>query len=273
MGVNSNIQWTGNTWNPWHGCKKVSAGCKYCYMYRDKIKYGQDPTNVVRSKTKFYDPLKWIEPQLVFTCSWSDWFIDEADEWRDEAWNIIRKTPHITYQILTKRPDRILDHLPADWGDGYTNVWIGISVEDQKSANERIPLLLNVPAKVRFLSCEPLLENIDLRLHEKWCKIPDQDYHVDCDIKADHLHWIIIGGESGNDNGEYKYRECDYRWIVDIINQGFDNNISVFVKQLGTFISKKEGYKDRHGGDIDEWPSYLCLRQFPKNTSYAPINR
>jgi protein gp37 len=145
MGETTGIAWADRTWNPWHGCLKVSPGCKLCYMYREKKQYGQNPMLVQRSKTKFNEPLKWNSGR-VFTCSWSDFFIEEADAWRPEAWEIIRKTPQLTYQILTKRPERIAAHLPADWGDGYSNVWLGVSVESQKYANERIPLLLKTPA-------------------------------------------------------------------------------------------------------------------------------
>src|SRR3990167_6883297 len=99
--IQSKIEWTNDTWNPWHGCTKVSEGCDHCYMFRDKVRYGQDPELVVRSKTTFTAPLKWKEPSLVFTCSWSDWFHKAADAWRDEAWAIIKATPHLTYQILT----------------------------------------------------------------------------------------------------------------------------------------------------------------------------
>ncbi len=93
MSETTGIQWTEATWNPWRGCHKVSAGCKHCYMFREQIRYGSDPNQVLRSKTTFYDPLKWQEPKRIFTCSWSDWFIEEADPWRAEAWDIIRKTP------------------------------------------------------------------------------------------------------------------------------------------------------------------------------------
>lgn len=155
MGEESKIQWTENTWNPWHGCKKVSEGCKYCYMYRDKIKFGQDPMLVVRSKGKFNEPLKWKEPRIIFTCSWSDWFIDEADEWRDEAWAVIKATPQHTYQILTKRPERIKDHLPKDWGEGYPNVWLGVSIESDKVAYDRLWRLVEVPAAIKFISADP----------------------------------------------------------------------------------------------------------------------
>lgn len=134
MTKNSLIQWTKLTWNPWHGCKKVSPGCKFCYMYRDKARYNQNPVIVQRSRQEtFNSPLKWREPGFVFTCSWSDFFIDEADKWRQNAWDIIRRTPHLIYQILTKRPERIKQCLPPDWGDGWQNVWLGTSVENQKN--------------------------------------------------------------------------------------------------------------------------------------------
>ncbi len=104
MGKESQIEWTEATWNPWHGCKKISPGCKNCYMYREKKRYGQDPHNVTKSKTTFKAPLGWKSSKTIFTCSWSDFFIQEADDWRDDAWDVIRKTPEHTYQILTKRP-------------------------------------------------------------------------------------------------------------------------------------------------------------------------
>lgn len=248
MSENSKIQWTENTWNPWHGCKKVSPGCKYCYMYRDKEKYGQDPSIVLRSKTKFNDPLKWKEPVLIFTCSWSDWFIKEADEWRPEAWKIIKATPHHTYQILTKRPERILKHLPDDWGEGYPNVWLGVSVENGSiPVTDRILYLNEVPAKIKFISFEPLIG-------------PLRKY------VSDKIDWIIIGGESGNDNGNYLYRKCELRWIDQIIDgyREISPKTAIFVKQLGTHLSKELKMSDRHGGLISEFPEHLRIREFPK---------
>lgn len=244
------IQWTDATWNPWHGCKKVSAGCKYCYMFRDKERYGQEPTTVLKSKTMFKVPLKWKEPKLVFTCSWSDWFIKEADEWRSEAWEIIKNTPHHTYQILTKRPERILEHLPDDWGDGYDNVWLGVSVESDKEKH-RINTLADIPAKVRFISAEPLIDNLDLT-NEK-------------SILGEKYHWIIIGGESGNEIGKYKYRSAKLEWFEKLVQIGKQTNTKVFVKQLGTYLSKEMGLKDRHGGNIEEFPESLQIREFPNN--------
>src|SRR5215472_9745754 len=128
MGGATGIEWTDATWNPWMGCRKVSPACAHCYMFSDQRRYGHDPGVIRRSKTTFDAPLRWpTEEKLVFTCSWSDWFIEDADEWRPEAWEVIRQTPHLTYQILTKRPELIADRLPADWGRGWPNVWLGVS--------------------------------------------------------------------------------------------------------------------------------------------------
>lgn len=275
MGEVSTIQWTEATWNPWHGCKKVSAGCKFCYMYRDKERYGVDPTIVVRSIGKFKEPLKWKEPKLVFTCSWSDWFIEEADAWRSEAWAIIKATPHLTYQILTKRPERIADHLPPDWGpEGYPNVWLGVSVEDQAAADTRIPILLQVPARVLFLSCEPLIGPVDLEYPKS--VFPDgprtccSGYHCACMGMPTEppilygIDWVIVGGESGNDVGKYQYRPCEIPWIQQIKGACLEYSVPVFVKQMGTAVAKATGMKDRHGGDITEWLENLKIRQFPK---------
>lgn len=183
MGTETGISWTEHTWNPWRGCTKVSAGCANCYMFREQRRYGRDPAEVVRTQT-WNDPIKWNKQaaeagrrDLVFTCSWSDWFHEAADPWRDEAWAIVRSCPNLIFQILTKRADRIADHLPADWGNGYENVWLGVSVENEENI-WRISHLVNVPAKVRWISAEPLLGPINF---EPW---------------LNHLDWIVVGAES-----------------------------------------------------------------------------
>lgn len=255
MADKTKIQWTGSTWNPWQGCKKVSPGCKYCYMYRDKYRYGHDPEIVKRSsKATFEKPLKIKDPSKIFTCSWSDFFHPDADEWRAEAWEIIKNTPQHTYQILTKRPERILDHLPDDWGNGYDNVWLGVSAENSKYFKMRMQQFDIVPAKIKFVSAEPLIGEIDQETLTEWLT----------GSQHGQLDWIIIGGESGNNTGEYRYRECKIEWIKEIIDWQKSWGRSVFVKQLGTYLAKELGLKDRHGGDIDEWPEELKVREFPE---------
>src|SRR3990167_1086002 len=189
MGERTGIEWTDSTWNPWMGCHKVSPGCKYCYAERETTRLGKDFSQVRRSRTTFDAPLRWKEPRRIFTCSFSDFFIEEADAWRDEAWEVVRQTPQHIYQILTKRPERIAEHLPKmcficgvekprDYRTFMTsclqciwwpwpNVWLGTSVENQKYAEERIPKFVAVPAKVHFLSCEPLLGPLNLSSYGK----------------------------------------------------------------------------------------------------------
>lgn len=237
MGDATGIEWTERTWNPWHGCTKVSPGCDNCYMFREKKQYGQDPEMVVRSKTKFFDPLKWaragVESALVFTCSWSDFFHKAGDEWRREAWEIIKATPQFTYQILTKRPSRIVRHLPADWGAGYPNVWLGTSAESHEWAERRIPLLLDIPAAVHFVSAEPLLDSINF---QELCTAPGHTLDAlsgrgtdDRGVYARRaLKWVIVGGESGP--GARPMDEEWARWIKDGCEA---TGVAFFLKQLG----------------------------------------
>lgn len=230
MGEQTAIGWTEKTWNPWHGCTKISPGCKFCYMYRDKARYGQDPTEIVRSKTTFRDPLKWSDHAMVFTCSWSDFFIAEADEWREDAWNIIRNTPHLTYQILTKRPQRIAAHLPTDWHkeERWRHVWLGVSVESAEYV-KRLEHLLSVPAALHFASFEPLLSDIgNIADYLPHTKPPENCLHR-------KLRWAIIGGESGSDR-----REMSMDAFESLLDQlrGF---VPVYVKQDSALHSGQQG--------------------------------
>lgn len=281
MGKETAISWADTTVNFWQGCLKVSKECKFCYMYRDKQRYGQKGNDIHRSaKATFRAALKYKEPRLIFTCSWSDFFISNADEkldkngnvishWRKDAWEIIKATPQHTWMILTKRPERIPQCLPDDWGKGYPNVWIGVSVGTQKAADFRIPKLFDFKCAVRFLSMEPLLEKVDISAYLK-VNIAPQGQPKEWVYPID---WVIIGGESGNESGDYTYRPCRMEWIHEIVKQcrniellGKDNEIPVHVKQLGTSIAKQIQLKDRHGTDHDEaaFPNYLKFKQMPK---------
>ena len=286
MAQESKIQWTDATVNFWTGCKKVSAGCKFCYMYRDKERYGLDPTQVIRTSDKtFYAATKWKEPKRIFTCSWSDFFIDEADQWRADAWEVIRNTPQHTWMILTKRPERILNCLPPDWGStGYPNVWLGVSVEDEDTT-WRIAYFSIIPAVCRFVSFEPLLAPV-FRYYEPVTKYAPtvelinemkKNLYWDSDMMLGTFNpyksksidgrqlvdWVIIGGESGNDTGKYRYRPAEIEWFRYLIFH-IPASTKIFVKQLGTHLAKKLNLKDRHGGDIDEWEdAWLRTRDFP----------
>jgi len=227
----SGIEWTGFTWNPWQGCKKVSSGCLNCYMFREKKYYGQDPTTIVRSKKPtFNKPLRLTDPSLIFTCSWSDFFLEEADEWRSEAWDIIRRTPHHTYQILTKRPERIKECLPEDWGEGWDNVWLGVTVENQDNIDRARILILNVKAKLRFISAEPLIGDVDLKV-----QVVDGSPGIG-PLVIEFIDWVIVGGESGPG-----CRAMDPAWASDLRDQCQEEGVAYFLKQLGGHPNKRAG--------------------------------
>jgi len=213
-------------------------------MYSDKKRYGQNPSVVVRSSGgTFYQPLKrWKEPTLIFTCSWSDFFHADADIWRQEAWDIIRKTPHHIYQILTKRPERIKKHLPVDWP--FDNVWLGSTVGIQSLLDQRMSSLIESPTCVRFLSMEPLLEPVNLN---HWLK---------------HLDWVIVGGESGT-----CARPVNLDWLRQIVRQCQEYGVPVFVKQLGTHWAKITGLYAKgnsKGENVELWPQDLRVQEYPE---------
>jgi protein gp37 len=265
MGKVTGVQFSDATQNFWQGCRKVSAGCKNCYMFRDMARWNKDGNNIHRSTDNtFYKPLHWKEPKKIFTCSWSDFFIEEADAWRADAWEVIRNTPQHTWQIITKRPERIAQCLPPDWGpNGWKNVILIATVEDQESADLRIPIIeqhysFDEGVKVGLIF-EPLLEQIRF---DKWIFSRKDDEGLKDSTLEMYVDWIIIGGESGNDQGRYRYRECKLWWIEDIVRE-FQHNTPVFVKQLGTHLAKQLNLVDRHGGDFNEFPEGLKVREFP----------
>jgi protein gp37 len=242
MGASTGIEWTDATWNPWRGCTKVSPGCKNCYMFREQRRYGRDPSVVVRaSPATFNAPLRWesqvehnlisVGPvlqrkPLVFTCSWSDFFHEAADPWREEAWSIIRKTPDLTYQILTKRPERISSHLPTDWGPGYPNVWLGVSGETVAFARQRGEILRGLPARLRFLSAEPWLET-DRQAWREMLPV------------VSLFDWVILGGESGP-----HARKMDERTATALRVATQISEIPFFFKQWGGPVGAKRDHED-----------------------------
>ncbi|WP_084312496.1 DUF5131 family protein [Desulfobulbus elongatus] len=251
MGKQTGISWTDHTWNPWQGCRPVSPGCANCYMYREKRRYGQDPATVMRSSRETFNaPLKWMDPAKVFVCSWSDFFIDNADQWRDEAWKIMRKTPHLTFQILTKRPENIAGRLPDGWP--FPNVWIGITAENQEMANKRIPILLKIPAELRFVSIEPMVGPVDLTdivsgeegdEHHFNALFCDVDIEDDVDFGGRTVGWVIVGGETGQ-----KARTMQPEWALAVKEQCCIFGTPFFMKQMS---GKKP------------IPEYLLKREFP----------
>ena len=263
MGETTGISWTDATWTCWQGCHKVSSGCKNCYMFSEKTRYRQNPNIVVRSSDNTFNaPLKWAKNpkkyghiKRVFVDSWSDFFIEEADPWRAEAWEIMRKTPQFIYQLCTKRPERIASCLPSDWGKGWPNVWLLTSTENQEAANKRIPILLSIPAVVHGISAEPLLGPIEFSS----IVMPDGD-HLDNlynDGEGCGLNWVIVGGESGSNA-----RPMISVWADHIRQQCEKVGVAFFFKQNGEWVDAGHREFGKHPSvphkflrsDGTEWP-------------------
>lgn len=256
MGLTTAISWTDATWNVGVGCTKVDADCLYCYMYRESLQGTRyNPKQVRKTTSVFHLPLRLKQPSKIFTSSLTDFFHPDLDEWRHECWDIIRRCPQHTFQILTKRPERIFDHLPADWGDGYPNVWLGTSIGSNEGL-KRLHPLSKLPAAFRFVSFEPLWEQIDMNLD-----LTDL-------LRID---WAIIGGETGNDNGQYRYRPCEISWMEEIAHAITSVGNAVWVKQMGTHLAKQLGMSDRAGTNIKEFPKSLQLREFPRPFTTPPF--
>ena len=177
-------------WNPWHGCTKYSEGCAHCYVYRRDESVGRDASEVVKTQS-FSLPLrrgrdgsyKLPDGETCFACMTSDFFLDRADEWRGEAWTMMRLRPGVRFIIITKRIERLRDCLPPDWGGGYPNVTIYATMENQRRCLERTPYLADAPVAHRGVICEPLLGPVTL---------PDELLAL-CDYVtfAHHIQFVI----------------------------------------------------------------------------------
>ncbi|RAO26508.1 hypothetical protein PSN13_06536 [Micromonospora saelicesensis] len=252
MGDNSAIEWTEATWNPVTGCTKVSPGCDNCYAERIVERFhGKGSFAVVaRSEEKLYVPLRWKRPRRIFVNSMSDLFHDQVPlSFIERVFSVMARTPQHTYQLLTKRHarmssvlrrptfrDTIASIVGADIEWPLPNLWLGVSVENQQWADIRIPALLDTPAAVRWLSCEPLLGPVDLRQSlALWQPGDDQTWTGDRLHTRDVLGWVVVGGESGHGS-----RAMHPDWARALRDQCTDAQVPFFFKQWGQY---------RPGGD------------------------
>ena len=216
-------------WNPWRGCKRYSEGCKYCYIHKGDLKRGINTEEIVKTKD-FYKPIERLKngnykmkSGLCYLCFQSDFLIEEADEWRNEVFKMIKERSDCQFLFLTKRIDRFLKCIPDDWNDGYDNVIVSCTIENQKQADYRLPIFNSLPIKHKLLSVQPLLENINI---EKY---------------LDDIELVVLGGESDS-NG----RVLDYDWVLNVREQCIRKNISFEFRQLGTnFLKDGRLYKIR----------------------------
>ncbi|TLD71334.1 phage Gp37/Gp68 family protein [Phragmitibacter flavus] len=237
MAKNSSIEWTHHTFNPWWGCSKVSPACEHCYAETwakrvGKAVWGAKAPRRFFSDNHWKEPLKWNAEakregvrRRVFCASMADVFERRSalNEWRDRLWSLVDETPMLDWLLLTKRPQNVSRMTP--WGECWPdNVWLGTTVESQKYAELRLPFLLSHPAKVRFLSCEPLLGDIDLR---KWINPnPRQGLHG--------IDWIIAGGESGPGA-----RPMHPLWARNLRDQALETNTAFHFKQWGHWVPRE----------------------------------
>ena len=296
------IAWTDETINPIVGCSRVagSPGCERCYaataaktarlqqfpQYQKVAKWNGTVEFVENQLDRL---LRWKKGKRIFLCSMADMFHENVPfEWIEQIFSTIEDFPQHTFQILTKRPERMIEFFDwyiarnSDHSVGLQwsipdNIWLGVSCENQAMADKRIPLLMKIPAKVRFLSCEPLLEPINLSkfLPIEWSEIAEDWIESWPGIGSystnDYPSWVIAGGESGAGS-----RPCHIDWIRDIASQCQSAKVPVFIKQLGSNAIASSPYvdgvakshyklklKDRKGADINEFPEDLRIQQFP----------
>jgi len=245
--VGTAIEWTDATWNPTTGCNKVSTGCKHCYAERITERFSQHFPQGFRftlHPDRLLEPYRWKKPRRVFVNSMSDLFHEQMPiSFLLEVFRVMRETPQHTYQILTKRHERLLelDSL-IDWPE---NVWMGVSVENQKYA-ARVDLLRQTGAKIRFLSCEPLLGPLKL------------------DLRG--IHWVIVGGESGPN-----HRPIDPAWVRSIRDQCQSAGVPFFFKQWGG-RTPKSGGRMLDGRTWDEFPRTDSLIELQARLSRVTLN-
>ena len=208
-------------WNPWRGCKKCSDGCLHCYIHKGDAKRGIDTSKIVKTKD-FYKPIEKqkngnykMKSGMVYMCFSTDFLIEEADEWRNECWSMIKERQDCTFLFLTKRIERFADCVPDDWGDGYGNVVVCCTVEDQKNADKKLSVFKNLSIKHKCITAQPLLEKMNI-----------ENY-------LDGIELVVVGGES-----DKFARPLDYAWVIDIREQCIRKNVNFEFRQCGTYFIK-----------------------------------
>lgn len=208
-------------WNPWRGCRKCSEGCLHCYIHKGDAKRGVDTGQIVLTQD-FAKPTQRLKSGpyrmkagLVYTCFSTDFLIEEADAWRDECWAMMKERSDCMFLFLTKRIERLADCLPPDWGEGYDNVAIGCTIENQRNADRKLPVFQQLPIRHRCITAQPLLERVSLEPY------------------LTGIERVVVGGESDRDA-----RPLDYDWVLDIREQCIRHQVDFEFRQCGTHFIK-----------------------------------
>lgn len=208
-------------WNPWRGCIKCSEGCLHCYIHKGDYKRGINTSEIVKTKD-FYKPIEKLKngnykmkSGLVYLCFQSDFLIKEADKWRKECFKMIKERQDCKFLFLTKRIERFKEIIPDDWNDGYDNVIVCCTVENQKNADYKLSIFKDLPIKHKCITMQPLLEKVNI---EKY---------------LDDIELVLVGGEQ-----DYNARVLDYDWVLDIRKQCIKHNVTFEFRQCGTYTIK-----------------------------------
>ncbi len=215
-------------WNTWHGCKKVSQGCKNCFVYKMDKRYGRDTTHIEKGKTTYELKDKDVPAgSLIKLCFSSDFFIEEADQWRDGCWDFIRRRKDCIFVMTTKRPERIKSCVPSDWNDGWDHVHISISIENQEMADIRLKHFLEAPVKHREVFCSPLIGPITLGKY----------------LDTGLIKCVNVGGEFAPKDD---VRATLYEWVKNLYLEAHERNIEFYFHQSGSMFIKD-------GKNIGKW--------------------
>ncbi len=214
-------------WNPWRGCRKCSDGCLHCYIHKGDAKRNINTNEIIKTKD-FKKPIEKLKngkfkmkSGMVYLCFSTDFLIEEADEWREECWKMIKMRPDCTFLFLTKRIDRFMKCIPSDWEDGYDNVVVCCTVENRKNADYKLSIFKSLPIKHKCITIQPLLEPIDIRKY------------------LDKIELVVVGGESDSNA-----RPLDFDWVLSLRKQCIEANVSFEFRQCGThFIKDGKQYR------------------------------
>ena len=237
-----------NFWSPWHGCHKCSPGCLNCYVYYLDKQHNKDASIITKSKTNFNLPLKKdragnykLKSGEVATCFTSDFFLEEADSWREECWQMIKKRSDLTFLICTKRIERFSKCLPKDWGSGYPNVKIAVTCESQKMADLRLPIFLSLPIKTKYIFVGPILEYVDLTKY----------------LKTGQIALVSVSGES-----YANARPCKFSWVEKMYQDALKYHVPFDFHQTGSnFILNHKVYKINHRDEYAQAQKGLAYLQ------------
>lgn len=236
-------------WNPWRGCRKCSEGCLHCYIHKGDAKRNINTNEIVKTNS-FYRPVEKLKngnykmkSGMVYLCFSTDFLIEDADGWRGECWDMIRERKDCTFLFLTKRIERFLQCVPEDWADGYDNVVVCCTVENQQNADKKLSVFQTVPAKHKCITAQPLIGKIDM---EKY---------------LDGIELVVVGGES-----DINARVLDYSWVLDIREQCIRKNVDFEFRQCGTYFIKD-------GRNYKLQTKDLCRQARSAGINYkAPVN-